>query len=103
MCSKRPKTSPTCASQVSRARRAQLISRICLRQIRGGTAQDFVLLLEQARPRPQLGRFVSGLTGFVTGIDVCSAQPFRDGAFVDTEVLGDLGERGLLVTVQSHT
>src|SRR5699024_4429159 len=48
------------------------------------------------------GRFVRGLAGLVAGIDVCLAQPFRDGAFMDAEVLSDLGDRGLLVAVQSH-
>src|SRR5699024_10940425 len=43
----------------------------------------------------QLGGLVRGFAGLVADIDVCLAQPFRDGAFVDAEVLGDLGDRRL--------
>ena len=32
---------------------------------------------------------------FVAGIDFCLAEPFVDGAFVDSEVLGDLSDRRL--------
>src|SRR5699024_602576 len=67
--------------------------------------QDFVLLLQQASPPPQLPQFsgfVGGIAGLVTSIDLGLAEPFRDGAFVDAEVLGDLSDRGLLVAVQGH-
>src|SRR5699024_3235599 len=47
--------------------------------------------------------FVSGSAGLVSGIDVCLTETFVDGAFVDAEVLGDLGDRSLLVAIQSHT
>src|SRR5699024_5329776 len=46
---------------------------------------------------------VRELAGLVSGIDVCLAQPFCDGAFVDAEVLHDLSDCGLLVAVQGDT
>src|SRR5699024_9488034 len=45
-------------------------------------------------------RFVRGLAWLVAGIDLGLTDPFRQGAFMDSEVLGDLGDRGLLVAVQ---
>jgi len=79
-----------------------LISRLRLRQVGCRPAEDFVLLCQQASP-PQLSRLVSGFARLVAGIQVCLAQPFRDGVFVDDEALSDLGDRGFLVAIQSHT
>ena len=71
--------------------------------LRGSPVDSQNLLFKQASATSQLsqlGGFVRGLAGLVAGVDVCLAEPFRDGAFVDAKVLGGLGDRGVLVPAQ---
>ncbi|MGJ6127251.1 transposase [Mycolicibacterium sp. Y3] len=75
---------------------------ICLRQIRGGPAQDLVFLLQQLDPPPripQLSRLTGALAGLGALIDISLAHPLVQGHRVHTEIRGDLLDRHAIIAV----
>lgn len=78
-------------------------------EVGSGPSHDLQLLLEDFDPAvrcPQLRLLITGGTGLaisgVAGVEVGLAQPLLQSAFMDPEVRGDLGDRGVLIPVLSE-
>jgi hypothetical protein len=101
----RPDTSPRRGSRRRRARlrAGRAFSRqIGLRQVRRGSAQHLVLLLQQPIPPtqlPQLRGLSSRRSGLGTVVDIGLAHPLRQRHRMHSEIGGDLLDRYAVITV----